>query len=152
MLASRGLSGLYLRRHPHVRYPFGAVSISSAVPAQAREQIVAYYARHYGATDALACAPRPFEYRPMPEAFAQLDAQSGMQLLKTKLHAVGAQFPVLYKQYVELCEPGGVRFLAFGVDPAFSDAVDGLVEVDLQRLLPRKRRRYLHSRAVHAAA
>lgn len=144
--------GAYLRRHPHVRYLFGAVSISSALPAQAREQIVAYYAQHYGATDALACATRPFEYRPMPDAFAQLDAQSGMQLLKANLRAVGVQIPVLYKQYAELCEPGGVRFLAFGVDPAFSDAVDGLVEVDLQRLLPQKRRRYLHPREVHAAA
>ena len=145
--------GAYLRRHPHVRYLFGAVSISSALPGQqAREQIVAYYAQHYGATDALACATRPFEYRPMPDALAQLDAQSGMQLLKANLHAVSAQIPVLYKQDAKLCEPGAVRFLAFGVDPAFSDAVDGLVEVDLQRLLPQKRRRYLHSRDVHAAA
>lgn len=50
---------------------------------------------------------------------------------------------MLYKQYTELCEPGGARFLAFGVDPAFSDAIDGLIEVDLQRLHPRKRARYL---------
>ena len=50
---------------------------------------------------------------------------------------------MLYKQYTDLCEPGGARFLAFGVDPAFSDAVDGLIEVDLERLRPKKRERYL---------
>jgi hypothetical protein len=50
---------------------------------------------------------------------------------------------MLYKQYVELCEPGGARFLAFGVDPDFSDAVDGLIEVDIQRMRPKKRQRYL---------
>src|SRR3546814_15316925 len=50
---------------------------------------------------------------------------------------------MLYKQYTDLCEPGGARFLAFGVDPGFSDAIDGLIEVDLHRIRPNKRRRYL---------
>ncbi len=54
--------------------------------------------------------------------------------------------PVLYRQYTELCEPGGARFPAFGVDPAFSDSIDGLIEVDLQRVLPKKRQRYLQPR------
>ncbi|MBO7942039.1 hypothetical protein JTP77_040010, partial [Streptomyces sp. S9] len=57
--------------------------------------------------------------------------------------ALGSSVPMLYKQYTDLCEPGGARFLAFGVDPAFSDAVDGLIEVDLQQLRPKKRERYL---------
>jgi hypothetical protein len=53
---------------------------------------------------------------------------------------------VLYKQYTELCEPGGARFLAFGVDPDFSDSIDGLIEVDLARISPKKRQRYLQAR------
>ena len=64
-------------------------------------------------------------------------------MLKGNLDALGAQVPMLYKQYVELCEPGGARFLAFGVDPDFSDAVDGLIEVDIERMRPKKRQRYL---------
>ena len=67
-------------------------------------------------------------------------------MLKANLDALGATLPMLYKQYTELCEPGGARFLAFGVDPAFSDAVDGLIEVDLQRVRPKKRERYLAPR------
>lgn len=59
------------------------------------------------------------------------------------LYSTGTAVPVLYKQYTELCEPGGARFLAFGVDPDFSDSIDGLIEVDLQQLQARKRRRYL---------
>jgi hypothetical protein len=61
---------------------------------------------------------------------------------------------MLYKQYTELCEPGGARFLAFGVDPDFSDSIDGLIEVDLQRLRPKKRTRYLqaHHQTVSARA
>jgi hypothetical protein len=53
---------------------------------------------------------------------------------------------MLYKQYTELCEPGGARFLAFGVDPDFSDSIDGLIEVDLHRIRSKKRARYLEAR------
>ena len=56
--------------------------------------------------------------------------------------------PMLYKQYTELCEPGGARFLAFGTDPEFGDSIDGLIEVDISKMLPRKRRRYLADTAV----
>ena len=35
------------------------------------------------------------------------------------------------------------RFLAFGVDPDFSDSIDGLIEVDLQQIRSKKRARYL---------
>jgi hypothetical protein len=36
------------------------------------------------------------------------------------------------------------------VDPAFSDSIDGLIEVDLHRIQPKKRQRYLQPRAVSA--
>ena len=49
----------------------------------------------------------------------------------------------MYRQYTELCEPGGVRFLAFGVDADFADSIDGLILLDLERMRPNKRRRYL---------
>ena len=64
-------------------------------------------------------------------------------MLKANLDALGATLPMLYKQYTDLCEPGGARFLAFGVDPDFSDSLDGLIEVDLHRIRPKKRERYL---------
>ena len=56
---------------------------------------------------------------------------------------VQAQLPVLYRQYADLCEPEGVRFLGFGIDPAFGGCVDGLVQLDLAHLRPAKRARYL---------
>lgn len=135
--------GAYLMRHPDVRYLFGPVSISAALPAQAREQIVAYYALFYGSDEGAAFSKQPFVYRAAPPQFDALDAPTAFRVLKNNLDALGATLPMLYKQYTELCEPGGARFLAFGVDPAFSDAVDGLIEVDLQQVRPRKRERYL---------
>lgn len=148
--------GAYLRRHPQVRYLFGPVSISAALPVEAREQIVAYYARYYGTQRTCAQSRQPFAYRAAPPQFGDaLDAATAFRVLKNNLDALGATLPMLYKQYTDLCEPGGARFLAFGVDPAFSDSVDGLIEVDLHSLRPKKRERYLApgaSRTAEAAA
>jgi len=135
--------GAYLRDYPQVRYLYGAVSISAALPRQAREQIVAYYAHYYGDARGEAASTRPFDYAQAPPAFDALDADTAFKVLKGNLDALGAAVPMLYKQYTELCEPGGARFLAFGVDPAFNDAVDGLIELDLQRIRSKKRVRYL---------
>jgi len=136
--------GAYLQRHSEVRYLFGPVSISAALPVEAREHIVAYYARYYGAPERCAASKQPFVYRAAPPQFGDdLDAVTAFRVLKNNLDALGATLPMLYKQYTELCEPGGARFLAFGVDPAFSDSVDGLIEVDMHRLRPKKRERYL---------
>ena len=136
--------GAFLSRHPGVRYLFGPVSISAALPLEAREQIVSYYTRYFGAQEQCAASKRPFAYRAAPPQFdEELDARTALGVLKNNLDALGATLPMLYRQYTELCEPGGARFLAFGVDPDFSDSVDGLIEVDLQRLRAKKRDRYL---------
>lgn len=149
--------GAYLRRYPQVRYLFGTVSISAALPLPAREQLVAYYSHFYGAgaatqggDAAVAASLRPFRYFAAPPSFGDMDADTAFGVLKGNLSAHGASVPVLYKQYTELCEPGGARFLAFGVDPAFSDSIDGLIEVDLHRVLPKKRQRYLQPREAAA--
>ncbi len=135
--------GAYLRRYPRVRYLFGAVSISAALPRSAREQLVGYYQQYYGSAEPLAASMQPFQYFAAPASFGELDAQTAFGVLKANLSALGATVPTLYKQYTELCEPGGARFLAFGVDPAFSDSIDGLIEIDLHCVQPKKRQRYL---------
>ena len=135
--------GAYLRTHPKVRYLFGAVSISAALPVAAREQIAAHYAHYFGGDAGEVVSKRPFAYRAAQPRDAAMDADTAFRVLKTNLDALGAQVPMLYKQYTELCEPGGARFLAFGVDPDFSDAVDGLIELDILRMRPKKRQRYL---------
>jgi putative hemolysin len=134
--------GAYLKKHPGVRYLFGPVSISAALPIAAREQLVAYYSRYFG-SDRQAAANHPFRFLAAPPCFGELDAEASFRVLRDNLDALGARVPTLYKQYTELCEPGGARFLAFGVDPDFNNAVDGLIEVDLARIRPKKRERYL---------
>jgi hypothetical protein len=135
--------GVYLQRYPGVRYLYGAVSISAVLPRDASEQVVAYYQRFYGSERALAGARRPFAFQASVPTFDGLDIDDAFEAMKAALARLGASVPMLYKQYTELCEPGGARFLAFGVDPDFSGSIDGLIEVDLELLRPRKRQRYL---------
>ncbi|THD07685.1 GNAT family N-acetyltransferase [Rhodanobacter lindaniclasticus] len=135
--------GAYLQRHPGVRYLYGAVSISAALPRHASEQLVGYYQRFYGSELALASARRPFAFEAPAPTFDGLDIAAAFDAMKATLARLGTSVPTLYKQYTELCEPGGARFLAFGVDPDFSGSIDGLIEVDLEQLRPRKRQRYL---------
>lgn len=144
--------GAYLAQHPGVRYLYGPVSISAALPAAARDQIVAYYSRYYGDVDELGRSRRPFSYFAAPPVHEAADPATAFRILRQNLDAVGATLPMLYKQYTELCEPGGVRFLAFGVDPDFGDAIDGLIEVDIDCMRPHKRARYIAAHAASAKA
>ncbi|MBM9914805.1 MULTISPECIES: lysophospholipid acyltransferase family protein [Stenotrophomonas] len=142
--------GAYLQCQPGIRYLFGAVSISAALPRDAREQLVAYYQRYYGAADGRVQSNRPFQYFAAPPCFGELDAAAAFDVLKANLAALGTGVPTLYRQYTDLCEPGGARFLAFGVDPDFSDSIDGLIEVDLHAIRPHKRKRYLREAGMPA--
>jgi len=135
--------GAYLRKYPEVRYLLGPVTISAQEPAAARDWLVAYYDRFFGSEQTLAEARQPFSFNGVAPSFEGLDADTSFQILKHNLRQMGSRIPTLYKQYTELCEPGGARFLAFGVDPDFNNGVDGLILLDLHRLLPNKKSRYI---------
>jgi len=96
-------------------------------------------------------ANRPSRYLAVLLSFGVHDAEASFRVLKANLDALGSRVPTLYKQYTELCEPGGARFLGFGVDPEFNNAVDGLIEVDLTRIRPKKRQRYLDAPVIGAS-
>jgi putative hemolysin len=140
--------GAYLNRHPQYRYLFGPVSISKDMPEVGKALMVHFYRTHFGEPAPLAKARNP--YRP-PEAatdltiFGRANYAHEFIDLKDQLAHLGCAVPTLFKQYAELAEPGGVRFLDFGIDPNFSGCLDGLVLVDIQRLKPQKRARYLSS-------
>ncbi len=140
--------GAYLRSYPHVRYVTGPVSLSAQLPEDARGWIVETH-RHYfrdGGAHALARNPFVAPQALCDEVFIGLSGRSlkeGLAWMKTKLDALGCELPILYRQYVDLCEQDGVILMDFGVDPAFGHCVDGLIRIDLTRLKPHKRARYL---------
>lgn len=141
--------GAYLKQHSHLRYLFGVVSLSNSYPPLARDAIVYFYSLYFKPAAASTAAPKqPYQLLPqqlhiLQQYFQGEDYTADFIRLKQLLADMGLTVPTLYKQYSELCEAGGVQFLAFGTDPGFSDCVDGLVLVDLTRLKPRKAARYI---------
>jgi len=94
--------------------------------------------------------PKPFAVGPdaalaAAAAWRGKDERGGIAALKQALAPMRCSIPLLYRHYVELCEPRCVQFLAFGSDPAFADCVDGLIRLDLTALKPAKRAGYLNA-------
>jgi len=152
--------GAFLRRHPDVRYVIGPVSLSAQIPEAARAWIVETHRHYFGDRSGLARARNPYTApaivgEEVSASIGQLELREGMNVMKAQLDLIGATLPILYRQYVDLCEPDGVSFIDFGVDPAFGHCVDGLIRIDLAKLKSHKRSRYLgddHTASVTAQA
>lgn len=142
--------GAFLAKHPHYRYLFGPVTISNALPSAAKELLIFFYRTYFGADTDIARSKRPYSIDRQKEHellghFCGDNYQKDLKTLKMLLDNLGTGIPTLYKQYSELCEPGGVQFLDFSVDPDFADCIDGLVMVDLTKLKTKKRERYIEA-------
>jgi putative hemolysin len=142
--------GAFLRNNPGYRYLFGPVSISDTYPPAAKDMLVHFYSTYFAAGEELARARMPYSLdadteQQQRQAFCGTDSKRDYVLLKSRLGHLGCTVPTLFKQYAELCDPGGVRFLDFNIDPDFADCVDGLVVVDLELLKQCKRSRYIES-------
>lgn len=119
--------------------------MSSTLPSTARDLLIAFYRLHFAPSQMLARSRRPYPAS-LPDVLRQFegeDYQQDLTRLKSMLSNMGCSIPTLYKQYSEVCEPGGVQFIDFGVDPDFNNCVDGLVLVDLQQLKPSRYQRYI---------
>jgi len=139
--------GAYLVKNPHYRFLFGPVSISNAQPGLAKELLIYFYKLYFSPDASLSCSRNPFSFsQPMAsleKEFCGTDYKADFRKLKSLLANLGTTIPPLYKQYTGLCEPGGVVFLDFNIDPAFSNCIDGLVIVDIKKLKEAKRKRYM---------
>lgn len=145
--------GCFLRKNDNYKYLFGAVSISNAMPHLAKELLIFFYKLYFSRQQ-----PRPYSINPfifstdieiLRAEFTGNDYRSDFKKLKTLLTNLGTGIPPLYKQYTELCEPGGVHFLDFNIDHGFNDCVDGLVIVEVNKIKERKRKRYIEKSLLH---
>lgn len=145
--------GAFLVKYPHYRYLFGPVSMSNSFPQAAKELLVAFYTLYFGAEEQVAVSKCPYALpKEFQDTFSGDNYKEDFTQLKHLLANMGVAVPTLYKQYTELCEPGGVQFLSFGIDPDFNDCIDGLILVDMSKLKERKRQRYLSASLVNASA
>lgn len=142
--------GALCRANPNYRYLFGAVSISNAYPELAKNMIASFYSTHFPAPMKLVESSEPYSIGPenqkkMRALFPGDDYQSEFAALKSRLKHMSVTVPTLFKQYAELCKPGGVFLPEFGIDISFSDALDGFVMVDTWKLKAGKRKRYIQT-------
>jgi putative hemolysin len=132
--------GAYIARHPHYKILFGAVSISNRYQAISRELMVTFLEREASLKSwmGLISQRNPFGARrpSLPKASVGLDDLSDVV---SDLEPSREGIPVLLRQYLKL----GGKLLGFNVDPEFSDALDGLILVDLTKTEPRLLERYL---------
>ena len=144
--------GKYLVKHPQNPVLFGAVSISSQYTRASRDLMVRFFesqqeesqVNHEAKWEELVKPRRPFR----PGQLRRWDSRAVAGLMKdldeltgpiSDMESDGKGAPILFKQYTKL----GGKFISFNVDPKFSDALDGLVVVDVRKTDPQVLVRYM---------
>jgi len=145
LLLWKGL-GTYVARNPERPVLFGAVSVSNEYTPASRRLIAQFLECHRREED-LARLIRP--RRPFRATLRQdLNARVIGSLLQdldslsvpiSDMERDGKGLPILLKQYLRL----GGKLLGFNVDANFSEALDGLVLVDLRETEPAVLQRYM---------
>lgn len=134
LLLWKGL-GRHLSNHPETPVLFGAVSISNDYTPVSRYLVARFLEEQQANTElARLVKPRkPFLSRNSSSVddqairsfFRDMDSLSAVI---ADMESDGKGAPILLKQYLKL----GGKLLGFNVDERFSDALDGLVLVDLR--------------------
>ena len=145
MLLWKGI-GQYIARHPRYRTLFGAVSISSDYGHSSRRLMAAFLKMSEFSSELLRMVkPRkPFRRDKEVSLIEGKEDLHGNDLdeLSSWISSIeedGKGVPILIKQYVKL----GGEVLSFNVDRHFSDALDGLMVVDLTRADHKVLKRYM---------
>lgn len=139
--------GAYLKNNPNIEYLFGPVSFSASFPTIAKDMIIFYYSHYYGSKENLINAKTPYQYSnnisEIKELFDLNDKKKDFKFLKSTLANIGVSIPTLYKQYSEIAEDSGVKFLDFNVDHSFGDCIDGFILVKVGKVKESARQRYI---------
>ncbi|QXC57163.1 GNAT family N-acetyltransferase [Vibrio mimicus] len=135
--------GTYIERHPQYTHLFGPVSISNDYSEQARRLLADTMTLHYYDREQ---AELVMATNPLPTGQAQWNASlltslADLQLLSRVIARIdeGKGIPVLLRQYLGL----NGKLVSFNVDPAFNNALDGLIVVDLRNVPTKTLARYM---------
>jgi hypothetical protein len=140
--------GAYLMSNPNVKYLWGPVSLSDAYPRDAKEKILYFYSQFFGDDRGLVEARNEFiiskeSRQTLEKIFPKCDYRDEFRLLKENLSLYSLSVPTLYKQYAEISEENGTKFLAFNIDPDFNNCIDSLIIVEIDKILESKQKRYM---------
>jgi putative hemolysin len=140
----RGI-GRFLVRNPRYRVLFGPVSISADYTGASRELMVRFLNTYHQSPELapLVEARHPFRVSPSVQSSELIgSAVWDIEELSTLIADIEVDrkgVPILLKQYLKL----GGELVAFNVDRNFSNALDGLIVVDLHKTDARVLERYM---------
>lgn len=140
--------GRFVAQHPDHRILFGPVSISNNYQSVSRRLLVEFLRDNAFAKELshLVRPRRPFPARNRRESLyctgMKLDDLSELMGQYENGHS-NPGIPILLRLYLKL----GGRLLGFNIDPAFRDALDGLIMVDLCRTNSKILERYMGKEA-----
>jgi putative hemolysin len=142
--------GAYLSKNPHIKYMFGPVSLSASYSQMCKDIIFNFFDNYFKDTDALVLSKSPYDFRKDEDLLQILDKELVMddykedfKTVKKLLKNVDCAIPVLYKQYAELCEDGGIKFCAYNIDEDFASCVDSFIVVEISKIKDAQRKRYI---------
>jgi putative hemolysin len=132
--------GAFVARNPRYKVVFGPVSISNRYQTVSRNLIVSFLRQRawLGELAGLVSSRNPFRGATWKGNGAGLEIDD-LNAVVSDIETDQPGVPVLLRQYLKL----GGKLLGFNVDPDFSDALDGLILVDLTKTEPKLVERYL---------
>ena len=137
--------GEFLNRRPDLHVLYGPVTISADYSHVSRKLMVRYLRRNEWSPEIAVRARSKHRFRspPLSPALKKWVRDEGRRLdevsaLISGVEPDGKGVPVLVKHYLKL----NGSFVSFGVDPNFSDALDGLIVVDVRNMDDAHLRRY----------
>ncbi|MGC9351345.1 MAG: GNAT family N-acetyltransferase, partial [Sulfurovum sp.] len=140
--------GAFVKSRPDIRYLFGAVSMSDSFNEKAKALMIYFYSHYFASEENLVTHKNPYYLSSEMKAYCESifsgdDYRADQRVLKEELGYMGYMIPTLYKQYAEVCDEGGVKFLDFGYDKDFNNCIDGFIVVDLHQMKESKKKRYI---------
>jgi putative hemolysin len=138
LLLWRGI-GQFVVRNPQYRFLFGPVSVSARYSSTSHALLMAFLRQNHldAGLAALVQPLHPVERRSAREAVPRRIDE--VNRLVADAEHDGKGVPVLVRQYLKL----NAKLIAFNTDPAFGDALDALMIVDLAALDAAILKRYL---------
>jgi len=132
--------GRFIARHPQYRLLFGPVSISARYSDSTHQLLMSFLRQNHFAAEfsELVDALHPPRVHSAPVASLCIPQTVG-EVNRLVERADGTGMPVLLRQYLKL----NACLIGFNVDPAFGDALDALMIVDLATVDPAILSRYL---------
>ncbi|EKM22084.1 lysophospholipid acyltransferase family protein [Vibrio sp. HENC-03] len=139
----------FVHKNPDYTHLFGPVSISNDYSDTARQLLAQSMTLHHYDSN---CAEYVTPSNPLPEHHrdwntSMLTALGDLQLLSRVIARIdeGKGVPVLLRQYLSL----NGKLVCFNVDPAFNNALDGLITVDLRDVQEKTLARYMGREQTH---